>query len=250
MKRQSCTASTTTRALSCLAEAAAISLVLAVCLTLSASAQGTNPFVGTWRWNPERSHLENQSLTIRPAGERLFTFDDHMGKPVTLAENGQPRQLPEGGTMVLDKIDSTTWRLTVQGELSSVKLHKLSSDGNRIDRQETIQWANGSREDRATIWQRVGSGNGLTDEWMSTKVDTKAAQKPWELTMIAGGNGTLVVKMPAYGTEYTYRFDGKQYPDSTPHARNTSTFATRKLGDRAIDLEVWLNGAPAESTQF
>jgi hypothetical protein len=213
-------------------------------------AQNSDPFVGTWKWNAKASNLTKQRLSISVAEDNRYTLDDHYGTPLTGVADGTPQPVSDGATFTLKQVDTATWKTSYKGVVSSSALYTISADGQHMKRQQHILWADGGAEDRVTDWQRVGSGKGITGEWEVTAVDSKAVSKPFELLITSADNGALTLDFPGMKSQYIYRFDGKDYASSNPGDPKGMTFATKRLGDRAMHLDSKVNGTPDGTVDF
>jgi hypothetical protein len=218
-------------------------------LVMRASAQAE--LVGTWKLNPEKSHLPSEWMHYTPAdngairytaGATTFTFKTD-GTPV-------PGAVYNGARFELRYSKESESHYTevsfLKGKAFSTKTLEISQDSRRLTMVET-QPDGSTTHTRTSSYERVGTGQGLLGDWRSDAVDG------YRIT--ANGDGsitfeTLVWKPPANAEfdvwwQVPLRADGSYAATAGPHAMPHVTMALVPTKDGSYQMLHQISGKPA-----
>jgi hypothetical protein len=152
---------------------AALAGVLAVMMVPQAASAQADPFIGTWKLNPERSTYGGQqpwrsnTQIVKPAAQGLaFTEDIVTGNGtanhtvLSLIYDGQPHPVTEGAagfdSIMIRRIDASTqeWSLLRNGEPRLTGRIDFSPDGRTATWTITGTNAQGQAINRTQVYEK------------------------------------------------------------------------------------------------
>jgi hypothetical protein len=212
-------------------------------------ALAQNPFVGTWKLNPEKSHLTGEIVQFTPApdGALQLTAD---GSTYSFEINGKNYRMASGDLAAWSVIDASTWKtqyLKSTGKELYSDTWKLSADGKTLTVVSSgVQPAGNKFTDTAT-YTRTSGTTGLPGSWKCTSFKMST---PEELVIGAYGIGGLSIKIPAWKATLLAAFDGKDVVPSGPNVSPGLTLALFRIGPASFRLVRKINGKVTYSSRF
>src|SRR5580698_5522809 len=86
-------------------------LMLAGILTSSSVFAATDPFIGTWVYNIQKSPKPTIKYAIKDLGGERYALTGSTGTTVEIKADGVPIQAPTGATVSFMKLDDHNWKM-------------------------------------------------------------------------------------------------------------------------------------------
>jgi hypothetical protein len=109
----------------------------------------------------------------------------------------------------------------------------LSADGNTLNDDYTEFAPDGTPSDTPYVYARTAGSSGFTGTWDSDSEKVKAGI---ELEIQPREGDGLSFAGADTGTKMKLKFDGKDYPDSDPHAAAGSGFSGRRVNEHSFEI--------------
>ncbi len=200
----------------------------------AALAAADNPFVGTWKLNPDKSNFTGDTMTFASGGSDEIKFSGG-GLSYTFTPDGHERPGLLGENVIWKKIDDRTWEQVhkVKGKVTDTDTFKVSEDGKTLQIDSKGTRPNGETFQTQTIYDRTSGENGLLGGWKSTKVQISSPES-WEIK--AHGDDGITFYSPAEKFTFSAKFDGKQYPVAGPTVPAGSSGSLQRNGPLSFEL--------------
>lgn len=192
-----------------------------------------DPFVGKWKYNPDKSTVVGQRIKVEDLGANKYKFDDGAVVEVIVAD-GTDQPMEFGGTASLLKTGENTWKTVGKrdGRVLSESTMTLSPDGKTLTNHTTGTRLDGSAFDDLEVMTRVGGSGGFAGTW-ETKSEKVSAPPVWEIQPYAGG---LSFVYPSYKDRLDIKFDGKDYVEQGPNAPKGVFTSGKRLDSHTIQM--------------
>jgi len=231
-------------------------VALAGLLAVSGSVMGASAqaeLAGTWKLNPEKSHLPSEWMHYTAADNGAIRYTEG-GTTYTFKTDGTPVPRSFHTSIKLDLRYSKeseshyTQRQLLQGKLISTETIEISPDNRKLTMDMEINEKDGSTTHAWTrSYERVGTGQGLLGDWRSDAVDG------YRITNNGDGSitfETIFWKDPANaeftaGWQVVLRPDGAYAPTAGPHAMPHVTMALAPTKDGSYQMLHQISGKPA-----
>lgn len=221
-------------------------LYLVIVLALASPQYGSNPFVGRWKIDEANSHIAGNTDSVTAAGPNVWKFQ--FGNfSWTVKADGTDQPTPFG-TTAMKVVNPTTWQFSnkTNGKPAGDETWVLSADGRSMTRTFTAPNDNGEMTNGVEMMKRTSGTSGFQGTWEST-----AVQMPFtEIDIFANGEDGVTLRIPADGTTYSLKFDGKDYPEQGPRIPAGLTVSARRTGDRTVQAQTTLNGKPFDTEDW
>src|SRR5581483_2134306 len=210
-----------------------IVVVLSAAMLIGGDAPATDPFVGNWKFNPEKSKMTGDTMRIDvlASGEYKVSSGEISE---TMKPDGVDRPVHFGHTAALRKIDDHTWEFTwkQKGRVLSTETWQLAPDQKTAMIRVTGTRPDGKQFEDKVTRLRVGGKSGLAGTWRSSEVKVSIAEM-FEIRPFEGDGHAVIV--PGEKLEFSYKFDGKEYPVHGPNVPEGATISGTRSGPRNID---------------
>lgn len=202
-----------------------LEILPAVCLATSMASSAQSPFIGQWTFDSSRSRTPDE-MKVQSQGGNKYTFDFGGGAETIIANGSDQPGLY--GTLLSAKAEAPdTWIIERKkdGRLMLRATWKLSGDGSTLTDYYREFETDGSTVSMDYVYQRAGGGSGFAADWQSIK-ETRNTPLLMEVKAYEGDGLSFTTR--AEQRTQNVKFDGKDYPDSGPNARQgASTSALR-----------------------
>jgi hypothetical protein len=222
---------------------AVMKLVARALLTLVAFgaiaiAAADPPYVGKWKFNPAKSTLTGDTVTIENSADGMMQFSSQ-GYVYKFKLDGKEYPTPEGGTTAWTATSADVWDVTnrMNGKVAST-FHLARKDDMLAVSGKAVK-PDGSGAEFTASYKRVEGGPGLVGKWMSTEVKPPIAV----LDISASGADGVAIKDDT-GSAFSGQFDGKDNPAQGRMAGSKYTTAFKKSGANAFEVTTKLSGKP------
>lgn len=211
----------------------------------------SNPFAGTWFFEPAKSDLRGQLLHIYAAGPSQYRLEFADKSSVVLPEDGTVVPSPMGGTASIKRLNENSWRFsTKKSAMETISTFVVSADKNTMKCTVEEILANGAKTSATSSWHRMGTGTGLAAEWAMTNFNADTSWSAREMRIEALSPNGLSIGYPANRWRVDFQFDGKDYPEIGPNATKGSTVAGKRINSLTFALDGKLNGKPWDFTEY
>jgi hypothetical protein len=211
-------------------------IAVLVGLFIATAALADVPFIGRWKFNPDKSELSDMKFTFTEVAPGEIKQSDATGES-TFKFDGKDYPDHLGHTSAWKQIDSTTWESVnkVSGKITSTDRFKLSPDGRTLTITTTHEGVH-KRVPETVVGSRVSGGPGLPGTWQAK---SQQADETWEFS----ANGADGMKIDfGDGSTCAAKFDGKDYPMVGPSVPARTTWSLKRTGERSFDMTQKRNG--------
>jgi hypothetical protein len=206
-----------------------------------------NPFVGDWKLNSSMSRMPDE-MKVESKGGNRYSFNFGGGDETIVADGTD--QPAYGGTTLSAKADAAdTWIVERKedGRLLLRATWKLSKDGGRLTDFYREFESDGSTVSMDYVYQRSGEGSGFAADWRSIK---ETMNSPYGLQVKAYQGDGLSLIFTAQQRTKNLKLDGKEYPKEGPNARPDSSFSSRRVDERTLEMTDKAGGEVIETREI
>jgi hypothetical protein len=210
--------------------------VVAVCTTVATAADA--PYVGTWKFNPAKSQLTGETLSIEKTASGHFHYDVE-GFAYNFKLDGKEYPLPDGGTTSWTAVDAKTWKVTNRrnGRISAI--YRLILDGDTMLVESSRSMASGGTSEESSKATRVSGGSGFVGRWRISAVTNPVIDT---IQIAPNGTNGITLTFSERGAVCKAQFDGQDYPLTGPFVGKGETYVMKKTGARSFEVVEKLNG--------
>jgi hypothetical protein len=220
-------------------------LFVSALVTVSAYA-ADDPFVGTWKLEPNKIQFAGQVIEIKDLGGNRYV--ENGSTPREYIAAGEDHPFPRGGTYSIDKESTDRWVFTYKhdGSVTGHNVWTLSNGGQQFKLELKRTMADGSLYTQVESLSRVGSGSGFAGKWQTQTVEVT----PLNFVIKPYGNNGLAFATPSSKEHQEMRFDGKDYPDLGPDVRPGDTSCAKRIDQHTIQMTKKLNGKVTSTQEW
>lgn len=221
-------------------------LVLVAIMPAFAAENPQNPWIGTWKLDPARSHFTHQTFTFTKLPNGLMSFDNGTLGSYDFAVDGKPYKSAWEQTHVWTTAGPNAWDVVVTGpdgkEMGKAH-HVLSGDGKTLT--STVTWINpdGSPFNTKRVATRVTGTTGLEGKWRDTKVSIPG-DTPDTLIVSSPSPGILRWDFPNGDGFVEGKPDGTDHPLVGPIFAPGSTLSFKYLSPNRISYAAKVKEKP------
>jgi hypothetical protein len=215
-----------------------VNYLFRLALILLPTLQATNPFVGKWKIDQAKSHVTGATDSVKASGPNTWEFQ-YGSLSWTVKADGTDQSTPFG-TTALTVLNATTWRFTDKSndKPTLTETWVLSADNRTMTRTFLGQKEDGEQFSSVATMKRNAGAAGFAGTWEIT-----ASQLPFtEIDIEPNGDEGITVHVPADGTMYSLKFDGKDYPEQGPRIPAGTTVSAKMTGKLTAQATTKLNG--------
>jgi hypothetical protein len=212
---------------------------------LSAAA-ANNPWIGTWKLDPAKSHFTGDTFTYSKAANGLIHFSDGSTENFDFAIDGKEYKTVYGRTTSWTASGNNAWdSVTKFNGTVLVNVHRqISPDGKTLTFVETGTKPDGSSFKDESVYSRLSGGPGLLGKWQSVKVNISA---PDTFIIQFPTPDTIKWDIPGYKELVEGKADGSDLPITGPTVSGTGLTLSVKLDSpHKLSYIVKSNGKPVE----
>lgn len=225
----------------------ALFLALLCVITVTALA-ADDPFVGKWKFNPDKSQMNGLDYKIEDAGggQYRFIFGDDVE---TLTLDGKGHVTKYGDTWSIKASGPNSWESTTErdGKVTSKSKWTVSADNQTFTSLDENMRPDGTTGKSEAVFKRTGGTTGLVGTWQTTSVKILS---PTSIT-IAKWQGDGYSRTSAVFKEtLDFKLDGKQYTPKGPRVAPGMTVTARKIDDHSMELTYKLKDKAIETDKY
>ena len=223
-------------------------LFAAIGCTAAVCSAATDPFVGKWKLNPDKSKIADQ-MTIQAAGKNTYTLAfSGSGETETVPADGTDHPGIYGSTVSVTVEKPGTWKIVRKQKGATVltAIWKLSRDGKTLTDAFTSNRPDGSTSTLILVYRRAGGKSGIPGTWETTDVKIEGS---YELGIQPFGGDGLSFITPDVPSGKSLKFDGKEY--RVPAGAGVEGMsAGRRQGPLGLEITTRVEGKVLDTRQL
>lgn len=202
----------------------------------------TDPFIGTWVYNPQKSPKPTIKYAIRDLGGDRYALTGSTGTTVEIKADGIAIHTPAGASVSFKKLDDHDWKMVRNDGQKMVRTYNISPDDKTLTLDDVYSGDPGDNYETITKYARLSQGNGILGEWQSTSMEVKSNDEPTRLIVAPFETDGLRFSEPVHKHLSAMKFDGKMYADSGPGDAKGHAASGKRIGDRVLEIDSQVNG--------
>lgn len=218
------------------------------CLFVGSLSAAEDPFVGKWKFNPDKSKLTGEQEKIEDLGSNKYRFCFGNDCNMVVAD-GTDQPTKYGDTWSLKSEGQNSWKFVRKrdGKTLSTEDLTISDDGKMLTGK-----VDGTREDGSTFnnefkAKRINGTSGLAGTWESTELKLGSATE-WDIE--AYDDNGLSFITPAEKERLDMKFDGKDYTPQGPRVAPDSSSSGRRIDQHTLEVTDKLKGKVMGRTEY
>jgi len=227
-----------------------ISLFLATLFATPGGVAISDPFVGTWVYNAERSPKPTITYGVKDLGGDRYALTGSSGETTEIRADGVSIKSPSGGTVSFRKLDDHTWQMDRVDSRTMKRTYTVSPDDKTLQLVDAFTAPDGGQEKTTTVYARTCSGKSLFGEWKSVSMEDKVSGPPEKLIIEPYGKDGLSLTSTSDNHRTDMQFDGKPYFDIAPDGTKGNSASGKRISDHVIQMEGQIKGKPDNTSEF
>jgi hypothetical protein len=226
------------------------SFFLAALFAAPGLAAASDPFVGTWVYNADRSPKPTITYGIKDLGGDRYALTGSSGETTQIKADGVAIKSPSGATVSFKKLDDHTWQMERVDSRTMKRTYTVSADDKRLQLVDVFTATDGGKETTTTVYARTSPGKSLYGEWKSVSLEDKVSGPPEKLIIEPYGKDGLSLISTSNKRRTDMQFDGKQYFEIAPDGTKGDSASGRRINDHVIQMQGQVNGKPDSINEF
>ena len=219
-------------------------LLLAGLLTCTSAFAATDPFVGTWVYNPQKSPKPTIKYAIKDLGGDRYALTGSTGTTVEVKADGISIKTPSGATVSFKKLDDRNWKMIRDDGQKMVRTYNISPDDKTLTLHDVFTGNPGENYETTTKYARLSPGHNIFGEWQSFSMEEKIndqGPKPKMIISPFDGDG-LSFSIPVQKHLSEMKFDGKMYADSGAGDKKGDSSSGKRVNGHFLEIDDQVNG--------
>lgn len=224
--------------------------VLSCAIPAANSFAATDPFVGTWVYNPQKSPKPTIKYAIKDLGGGRYSLTGSTGITIDLKADGVSIKTPSGTTVSFKKLDDRDWEMVRDDGQKMVRTYNISPDDKTLTLHDVFTGNPGDNFETTTKYARISPGNRIFGEWQSVSMEEKTIGEGLKLVITPFNTDGLSFNLPAHKHLSEMNFDGKIYADSGAGDSKGDSSSGKRVNDHLLQIDSQVNGKPEESEEL
>jgi hypothetical protein len=224
-------------------------LWLTALLTCTNLFAATDPFVGTWVYNAQKSPKPTIKYAIKDLGDERYALTGSTGTTVEIKADGISIKAP-GATVSFKKLDEHDWEMVRDDGRKMVRTYNISADDKTLTLHDVFTGDEGNKSETITKYARLSPGNSIFGEWQSVSMEEKESGEALKLIVTSFGTDGLSFSVPTYKHLSEMRFDRKVYADTGAGDAKGHSSSGKRVNDHLLEIEDQINGKPEYSEEL
>ena len=225
-------------------------LLLAALLTCTSAFAATDPFVGTWVYNDQKSLKPTIRYAVKDLGGERYSLTGSTGVTVEVKADGITTKLPSGTTVSFQKLDEHNWKMVRDDGQKMVRTFNISPDDKTLTLHDVFTGNPGDDYETIAKYARLSPGKSIFGEWQSFSLEEKTLGEAMKLIIVPFQGDGLSFSLPATKHLSEMKFDGKIYADSGEGDAKGDSSSGKRVDDRTLEIDVQAKGKPEESEEL
>jgi hypothetical protein len=224
-------------------------LLLAGLLTSATVFAATDPFIGTWVYNIQKSPKPTIRYAIKDLGGDRYALTGSTGTTVEIKADGVSIKTPDA-TVSFKKLDDLDWEMVRDDGQKMVRTYNISADDKTLTLHDVFTADEGNKSETVTKYARLSPGNSIFGEWQSVSLEEKISGAALKLIITPFGTDGLSFSVPATKNLSEMKFDGKEYADTGAGDAKGHSSSGKRVNDHLLAIEDQVNGKPESSDEL
>ena len=224
-------------------------LWLTALLTCTNLFAATDPFIGTWVYNVQKSPKPTIRYAIKDLGGDRYALTGSTGTTVEIKADGVSIKAP-GATVSFKKLDDHDWEMVRDDGRKMVRTYNISAGDKTLTLHDVFTGDAVNKSETVTKYARLSPGNGIFGEWQSVSLEEKESGVAPKLIITSFGTDGLSFSVPAYKHLSEMKFDGKVYADTGGGDAKGHSSSGKRVNDHLLEVEDQINGKPEYSEEL
>jgi hypothetical protein len=225
-------------------------LVFAGMLASTSAFSATDPFVGTWVYNLQKSPKPTIKYAIKDLGGNRYALTGSTGTTVDIQADGIPIKTPSGTTLSFKKLDDHDWKMVRTDDQNMVRTYNISPDDKTMTLHDVFSGNPGENYEITTKYARLSPGNNIYGEWQSVSMEETSSDEGPKLVIAPFATDGLSFSLPAEKHLNEMKFDEKIYVDSGAGDTRRHSSSGKRLNDHVLAIDGQLDGKTEESQEL
>ena len=225
-------------------------LLLAGVLSCATSFAATDPFVGTWMYNAQKSPKPTIRYAIKDLGDGRYSLTGSTGITVEIKADGLSIKTRTGATVSFKKLDDHDWQMVRDDGQKMVRTYNISPDDKTLTLHDVFTGNAEDNYETTTKYARLSPGNSIFGEWQSVSMEEKMIGEGLKLMITPFAADGLRFNVPAHKHLSEMNFDGKIYLDSGSGDTKGHSSSGKRVNDHLLQIDDQVNGKPEESEEL
>jgi hypothetical protein len=225
-------------------------LLLAALFATSGLAAASDPFVGTWVYNAEKSPKPTITYGIKDLGGDRYALTGSSGETTEIKADGVSIKSPSGATVSFQKLDDHTWQMNRIDSRTMKRTYTVSADDETLTIVDVFTAADSGQEQTTTVYGRTTPGKSIFGEWKSVSMEDKVSGPAEKLIITPYAKDGLSFTSSSNKHRIDMKFDGRQYFDIAPDGTKGDSSSGRRISDRVIEMESQTKGRPDSTDEY
>jgi hypothetical protein len=214
------------------------------------SFAATDPFVGTWVYNAEKSPKPTIKYAIKDLGGGRYSLTGSTGTTIDIQADGVSIKTPAGATVSFKKLDDHDWEMIRDDGQKMVRTYNISADDKTLTLHDVFAGNAEDNYETTTKYARLSHGNSIFGEWQSVSMEEKTSGEAVKLIIAPFETDGLSFSVPAHKHLSEVKFDGKMYLDSGAGDTKGDSSSGKRINGHFLQIDGQVNGKPQESEDF
>lgn len=201
-------------------------------------------FVGSWKFNPDKSQLSGLSYKVDEAGPDQYKFI--FGDDSETIALGKEHPTKYGNNWLLTKSGPNAWKWIRKrnGKIISDATWTVSEDGATSTYVSTETRPDGSTSHDETTLKRTSGSSGLVGAWESSEIKIGS---PTTLEFAKWQGDGYSMKNPVFKEQTDFKLNGKEFTPKGPRVAPGTTVSAKAIGSDKMELTYKLKGKTTET---
>lgn len=218
------------------------SLLLAGMFTCTTVFAATDPFIGTWVYNIQKSPKPTIKYAIKDLGGDRYALTGSTGTTVEIKADGRQIKTPSGGTVSFKKLDDRSWKMVRSDSQKMVRTYNISPDDKMLTLHDVFSGNPGENYETTTKYTRLSPGHNIFGKWQSVSMEEKAYDEGLKLIIAPFQANGLSFSVPAQKHRKEMKFDGKMYLDSGSGDTKGHSSSGKRVSDHLLEIDDQVEG--------
>ncbi|WP_263384134.1 hypothetical protein [Granulicella arctica] len=226
------------------------SLLLAALCATSGLAVASDPFLGTWVYNVNKSPKPTITYQIEDLGENQYALTGSSGETTRIKADGISIKSPSGATVSFRKLDDHTWQMDRVESRSMKRTYTVSPDDRSLTLVDVFTSADGAGEKTTTMYARTSPGRSIFGQWKSVSMDVELSGPAEKFIIEPFGKDGLSFISESGRHHMDMKFDGRQYFDVAADGTKVDSSSGERIDDHLIHMESQTKGSPVTTDEY
>lgn len=217
-------------------------ILAAVALPVGLALAADNPWIGTWKLDPAKSHFTGETITYSKGSGGLMHFSDGSTSSYDFGIDGKEYKAWANRTVSWTATGDNSWDTVVKanGALIAKSHRELSADGNTLTITFTGNQPDGKAFNDKEVYTRTSGTTGLAGTWRSIKVTNPGGPQTFEITSPSAG--VLHTEIPDMKATTEGRLDGSDHVITGPTMPPGMTIAQKSDSPTKVTYTIKVDG--------